>query len=311
MIGSKLQQAFLTTSLGLKKEVDLFRAFISAFNALGTDALAKEYHGNRYQVTFSNGRGAGRTFPRCELCDVMIINYPVGDPSAARITFNQAKVTDTALRCHQVFSKMAPYSFRANLEQWDLLSNRPYISSASRFFYPPSNLLSDALLPSVGTFGVFYPVGTSFDFAYLVADGLAARNNNASRSGTLLWETPLLQLRVVGTHGEITGACCLRQFGDALEQNLIGTPISTLISGSSGHGAAQMRAWLHEVLLSLQREHPDSTLPEELLNGLQLGQDEGQDTTKKRPQSLSLPRAIVLTRSGGRDMEKETGLFHR
>lgn len=311
MIGPKLQNDFLIRSLGLKKEVDLFRAFISAFNALGTDALAKEYHGNRYQVTFNERRGAGRAVPRCELCDVMIINYPISDPGAARITFNQAKVTDNVLRCHQAFSTAAPYSFRANLEQWDLLSNRPYISSASRFFYPPSNLLSGALLSSVGTFGVFYPVGTSFDFAYLVADGLTPLHNNASPSGTLLWRAPLLQIRVVGTHDEMTGTCCLHQFGDALEQNLIGTPISTLLSGSSGQGAAQMRAWLREVLLSLQREHPDSSLPEELLNGLQLGQEEEQDTTGKRPQSLSLPRAIVLTRTRGRDMDKETGLFHR
>lgn len=311
MLGPKLQNAFLRTSSGMKKEVDLFRAFIRVFNLLGTDALAKEYHGNRYQVTFNERRGAGRAIPRCELCDVMIINYPIGDPGAARITFNQAKVTDNVLRCHQAFSTAAPYSFRANLEQWDLLSNRPYISSASRFFYPPSNLLSGALLSSVGTFGVFYPVGTSFDFAYLVADGLTPLHNNASPSGTLLWRAPLLQIRVVGAHDEMTGTCCLHQFGDALEQNLIGTPISTLLSGSSGQGAAQMRAWLREVLLSLQREHPDSTLPEELLNGLQLGQDEEQETTRKRPQSLSLPRAIVLTRSGGRDMDKETGLFHR
>ncbi|KIR18123.1 hypothetical protein PFLU4_15120 [Pseudomonas fluorescens] len=305
MIGLKLQKAFLKEARGKKREIELFRAFIRAFNALGTDALAKEYHGNRYQVTFNARRGAGRATPRCELCDVMIINYPADDPSAARITFNQAKVTGNALGCHRVFSAAAPYSFRANLEQWDLLSYRPNISSASKEFYPPSNLLSGAFLPSVGTFGVFHPVGTSFDFAYLVADGLTPLHNNVSPSGTLQWKTPLRQVRVVSKHAEMTGTCCLLQFGLALEQNLIGTPISTFIY-STGHQSAHMRDWLTEVLLSLQQEHPDSTLPEELLNGLQLGREAEEQLPQKRPKSLSLPRAVILTRSGGSDSsEKE------
>lgn len=300
MIGLKLQKAFLKEAKGSRGEIKLFQAFIRAFNALGVDALAKEYHGNRYQVTFNESRGAGRATPRCELCDVMIINYPIGNPSAARVTFNQAKVTDNALGCHRTFSAAAPYSFRANLEQWDLLSNRPNISSASRSFHPPLNLLSGALLPSVGTFGVFYPVGGSFDFAYLVADGLTALHNNASPSGTLLWGTPLRKLRTVGGHVEATGTCCLQQFGRALERNLIGTPISTLVYGAAANGA-QMRAWLTEVLLSLQHEHPDSPLPEELMNGFELRQEPEEQENQKRTHSLSLPRAVILIRSGSRD----------
>ncbi|WP_431480823.1 hypothetical protein [Pseudomonas thivervalensis] len=298
MIGLKLQKAFLKESRGKTGEIKLFRAFIRAFNALGPDALAKEYHGNRYQVTFNESRGAGRATPRCELCDVMIINYPAGNPSAARITFNQAKVTDNALGCSRIVTAAAPYSFRANLEQWDLLSNRPDISSASRAFHPPSNLLSSALLRSVGTFGVFYPVGTSFNFAYLVADGLAPLNNNARPSGTLLWSTPLGIVRAVKGHDEITATCCLELFGDALELNLIGTPISTLVYGASGNGTAQMRVWLTEILLTLQREHPDSSLPKELLDGFELRRDtEEQSNTNKRSESPLLPRAVILVRS--------------
>jgi hypothetical protein len=93
MTGKELQRAFRRESLGAHGEIQLFRAFIRAFNAMGPDALAKEYHGSRYQVTFKEGRGVGRPTPRCELCDVMIIHYPADNPSAARITFNQAKVT--------------------------------------------------------------------------------------------------------------------------------------------------------------------------------------------------------------------------
>ncbi|MBD9463909.1 hypothetical protein [Pseudomonas sp. Pdm06] len=298
MSGLKLQKAFHKESRGKTGEIKLFRAFIRAFNSLGPDVLAKEYHGNRHQVTFNESRGAGRATPRCELCDVMIINYPVGNPSAARITFNQAKVADNTLGCTRIITAATPYSFRANLEQWDLLSNRPDISSASRAFHPPSNLLSGALLPSIGTFGVFYPVGTSFDFAYLVADGLAPLNNNLSPSGTLLWSTPLGIVRAVKGHDEITGTCCLEQFGDALGLNLIGTPISTLMYGASGNVAAQMRIWLTEVLFILQREHPESLLPKELLDGLELRREaEEQRNTKKPKKTPALPRAVILIRS--------------
>jgi hypothetical protein len=298
MIGIKLQKAFLKEAKGSKGEIKLFQAFIRAFNALGTDALAKEYHGNRYQVTFNASRRVGRLTPRCELCDVMIINYPAGYPSAARITFNQAKVTDNALACHKIFSAAAPYRFRANLEQWDLLANRPSISSASKYFYPPSTLLSHANLPSVGTFGVFYPVGTSFDFAYFVADGLTPLHNHASSAGTLQWKTPLQQVRIINKQTEMTGTGCLHQFGDALDHNLIGTPISTLMFGSSGNDTAQMRAWLAKVLMSLQREHPESSLPEELINAFDLRNEPERPENQRSKNTLSLPRAVILVRSG-------------
>lgn len=80
MTGSILQNAFRIESLNARGEIALLRAFIRTFDYLGSNALAHEYHGNRYQVTFAAMRGAGRQNPRCELCDVMIIHYPAGNP---------------------------------------------------------------------------------------------------------------------------------------------------------------------------------------------------------------------------------------
>ncbi|OPG80248.1 hypothetical protein B1218_05990 [Pseudomonas ogarae] len=293
MIGSALRNAFRTESLGARGEIALFRAFIRAFNALGPNALAQEYHGNRYQVRFSATRGVGRSVPRCELCDLMIIHYPAGNPSGARVTFNQAKVTTNSLVCHTTAS--VPYNFRANLEQWDLLSNRPSISATTAKVHLPYDLLSSALLPSVGTFGVFYPQGSGFDFAYFVADGLRPLKNSAKRSGTLQWGTPLRQVRKVGHYDEATTTCCMYGFGRALELGLIGTPLQQTLYGSSG--ATEMRYWLASVLSSLRKMHPDSELPNELLEGLELAR-EADELKSSWKGDTSTPRAVVLVRTG-------------
>lgn len=299
MTGLKLKRAFLKESKGKSGEIALFQAFIRAFNALGPDALAKEYHGNRYQVTFNAARGAGRPTPRCELCDVMIIHYPADNASAARITFNQAKVSTNTLGCGRSATAVGPDSFRANLEQWDLLSNRPSINPATRTFHPPIDLLSGAILPSVGTFGVFYPSHTGFDFAYFVAAGLTPLTNSHNRTGTLQWGAPLNVIRHIAGHEEVTGTCCLLTFGDALEQSQIGTPISPLLYGAAG--STQMRAWLTKVLLSLRREHPDSQLPDELLNGLELRSVAEEQNSILHAGEPSPPRAIILVKTKGRN----------
>lgn len=294
MIGAKLQAEFQKKSKGARGEVALFRAFISAFDSLGNGALAKEYHGNSYQVTFMEGRGAGRPVPRCELCDVMIVSYPKGKPWAARVTFNQAKVAKSAFSCTWSLTH-SPYRFRANLEQWDLLSNRPSINPATATFSPPSGLLKDALLPSVGSFGVFYPSACGFEFAYFVADALTPLNNSNSRSGTLQWVTPKLSLRKVGSHDEMLSTCCLQSFGDAIQGGYIGTPLIQLVSGAPSN--QQNRAWIEKILVSLRSEHPESSLPSELLEGLELRAELEDESHTLVSGGYSPPRAVVLIRT--------------
>ncbi len=295
MIGTKLQTAFRKNSKGARGEIALFRAFIRAFGALGGEALAKEYHGSRYQVTFDEGRGAGRAVPRCELCDVMIVSYPKGDPWAARVTFNQAKVASSAFDCSWSPSSHAPYRFRANLEQWDLLSNRPAISPATATFSPPSGLLKDALLPSVGSFGVFYPSAGGFEFAYFVANALTPLKNSHGRSGTLKWNSPISKIRKVGSHDEVLGTCCLKYFGKSIEKGYIGTPLTLLLNGTSG--GEKNRAWVTQVLVSLRNEFPESTLPSELLEGLELLVRDGDEHGSLVSGGYSTPRAVVLIRT--------------
>jgi hypothetical protein len=305
--GLNLQSAFRSQSVGLRGEIALFQAFIRAFNSLGPGALAKEYHGNRYQVKFEQARGAGRSNPRCELCDVLIIQYPANNPSAARLTFNQAKVTSNPLGCHDIATSTATYRFRANLEQWDLLSNRPLLSAATSAFRPPPNLLSGAILPSVGSYGVFYPVGNAFDFAYFVADGLQPINNSSRRSGTLSLMNPLIQYRNFAGYMEVNGTCCLEMFGRELARGVVGTPIKELLNLPDGSG--EIRSWLASLLLSLRQEYSDSQLPQELLQGLELQNLADTDGKSVNSEGKSPIRAVVLVRTP--DNERNTASNNR
>ncbi|MEC7643129.1 MAG: hypothetical protein VX870_06475 [Pseudomonadota bacterium] len=293
-LGADLKREFSALAKGKRKEIDLFRAFINAFNSLGATSISKEYHGNSYQVTFNQSRGAGRPQPRCELCDVVIIQYPKGNAQSARITFNQAKVTDK-----RHFStpprKTAPYSFRANLEQWDLLAHRPIISSAVKKFKPAPNLLSDALLPSVGSFGVFYPTTTNFDFAYFVAKELLPVNNNKSASGTLYMSCPMHSTHRISGYPETTGCSCFIEFGKALEEGLIGSPIQPMLNNNT---QKQVRSWLSDLLSDLHASNPASAIPKELASGLELNIDESiaqKASTAKRPSI----RAVIAIKTEG------------
>ena len=262
-LGTDLQCKFQILSTGKKGEVSLFRALIEAFNSLGPNTLAREFHGQRHQVTFQQCRGAGRDRPRCEICDLLIIQYPDKKPENARLTFNQAKVT-----LNPILGGKNSGKFSANLEQWDLLANRPIISPATTTFNPPDHLLSGALLPSVGSFGVFYPKNGSYDFAYFIAELLHPVKNNASRSGTLKWIHRINKCRNIKGYPEMVGASCLKTFGFALQQGVVGTPVKHYLNQSSG--AKKFVGWLEKILIDLREISPNSNIPVELIEAFKL-----------------------------------------
>jgi hypothetical protein len=303
--GPELYHHFLNFSNGQRREIGLFRALIDSFSAFNENALAREYHGAKYQVIFQENRGAGRSHPRCELCDFLLIYYPFGNPAAARLTWNQAKVTNKSFCRGTTRTRMAPrgffpvchfqsnssLSFKANLEQWDLLSNRPLIRGATANFNPPSNLLEAAVLPSAGSFGVFYPVNGHFDLFFFVAETLVPLNNNPGRSGTIHPSVPIHLIREIQNYDEITSTCCLKLFGEALDRNLIGTPLSELLVQQADR--EEIRNWLSNILITLRGEYPDSELPNELLRAFDLPLDTDFDSSA----STSPARATVLFRT--------------
>jgi hypothetical protein len=234
-------------------ELALFRGLMTAMAALPNCSVA-EFHGTKHQVTFAQLRGAGRANPRCEISDLLILSFRSRQSVSLRATWLQAKVAHglgPLPLCNGTLSNRLV--FRANLEQWDLLGNRPVISGVFKTFQPPGDLLRSAPLPSVGTFGVFYPIRpVGWDMAYFVADRLAPRNNLQFRNGSLVFDRgDFLQQRTFGAYAEVQGTCCLKMFGDGLDRSLIGTPLAPVLN-AAGAAPTATRRWFSGLLITLQ-----------------------------------------------------------
>src|SRR5690606_12512824 len=195
----------------------------------------EEYHGTAYQVEFAGNGSYARTNARCELSDLMIVSFS-SITQSARLTYLQAKSERATLpsACGRQFS--------ANLEQWFLLEQRPTIAGVSKFS-PPSDLLSSAVLPSVGSFAFFYkdPMG-DFQTYYAAASYMAPPKAYSQRYGKLQAIGPC-QLISSGVHTECLAACDNRSFAASLFRLEIGTPIDCSV-----HQAASTRSWLSTIL---------------------------------------------------------------
>lgn len=298
-LGSEIQQTFAQTTRYLKGEINLFRALCSTFNTLRNGILAEEYHGARSHVCFKAMRGAGRSPVRCELADLLLITYRINQATSIRLTWLQAKVTTASLHFGTLGkASKTGGSFSANLEQWDLLANRPTIWQATNAFVPPPDLLSSSILPSVGSFGVFYPSRGGFDMAYFVANMLSPLCNNASANGKLCFQSGSYNvIRKQSGYDEITSCCCLFGFGDAVEREFVGTPVASLLSSGSPMEMATRRDWMRSLLLGLVAQQPQSMLPENLLELLGLS----GETFHAVPCSQPPARAVVILRYGDTD----------
>lgn len=136
-----------------KNEVKLFGDLIKCLNRRG--AIAKQAH--QHYVKFEDPK-VGRNIRR-EIADILIIF--VGK-EYIRYTLLQNKKSKTSINpnTNAIYVKSIDYY------QWYLLAKKPIISSNKY----PSNILSNAILGSAGTYGDFYNDGTSYDMRFFVAD---------------------------------------------------------------------------------------------------------------------------------------------
>lgn len=153
-------------------EVQQFRALMRSFSSLSLPFKIEEFHGMKYQVVF-NGQGSwGRPSARCEISDLLVISYRKSPQFQARATLLQAKKSNEKhpSLCGG-FPNSIPYTdFKANLEQWDLLSRRPNVLPYPPFDCHPE-ILSGAILPSIGSLGVFHRISAKdYGFFYMTAD---------------------------------------------------------------------------------------------------------------------------------------------
>lgn len=252
--GINLAWNFSRTSQGVAtknpSEVAKFDELISCFNissGLQSRVVSSSYHGTVSQVEFPQNLPLTRPSPRCELADVLFISF---DNKQLRITFLQAKSV--------VRSNPFPV-WLANVEQYALLAHRPRINSWLGSVTLNDDILSGALLPSVGSFGVFYgDIGSCVDFAYVSADLLSSpKVNTTSRYITGAFNHAIVApyTRVTHSHRECTYCDNLVEFGAALFNLTIGTPIersvdSNPIAGSSRNARSAIAKWLKREIKS-------------------------------------------------------------
>lgn len=258
---SSFDASFRSLTHGLThNEIPLFRAIRSALTGLSGQFQIEEYHGTSHQVRFSGNGSYARTLARCELSDLMIITYSLTSRHV-RLTYLQAKSEKAT--AHTVCGR----TFSANLEQWFLLSTRPSIVGAGAFG-PPSDLLSNALLSSVGSFAFFYKnAAGDFQTYYATANHLQPAWTYSQRYGKVQAVGPCMVVPN-GGHPECLAACGNASFAKSLYRLEIGTPVHSAIRQSQS-----TRNWLAANLRfqiqSAREEDRSSRLAQELIGLLQ------------------------------------------
>lgn len=269
-----LQSAWSTESRKAKfSEVQQFRALMKSFASLGGPFKVEEFHGMKHQIVF-NGKGSwGRPSARCEISDLLIVAYRSKPYFQARATLLQAKKSNEkhSNLCDDWPNSIPVTNFKANLEQWDLLSRRPNVLPYPPFDCHPE-ILSGAILPSVGSIGVFHKrSGKVYDFFYMSAD-LSAPLSSPTRKFAKLKTLPGTRLRHMHGYDECTFACCMPTFASSLYDLEIGTPIepNNTVNEKDARYRNNFRGWLRTVLFShLEMTNNDSALARELLEYLE------------------------------------------
>lgn len=237
-------------------EVPLFRQMHKSLVGLSGNFDIEEYHGTAHQVEFAGNGSFARTNARCELSDLMIVTFSSVTKSA-RLTYLQAKSD------RSILASVCGHQFSANLEQWYLLEKRPSITGVGKF-NPPADLLSNALLPSIGSFAFFFkdPAG-NFQTYYAAANYLTPPKVYSQRYGKLQAIGPC-HVQTTATHPECLAACGNHSFAHSLFRLEIGTPIDSSISQAAGTRnwlAANLRA---SIRVAQQGDTP-SDIAQELL----------------------------------------------
>lgn len=258
-------------------EIQQFRALMRSFHSLNDSFKIEEFHGMKHQVIF-NGKGSwGRPSARCEISDLLIISYKKIPTFQARVTLLQAKKSnDKHLNSCDGFPNSIPYTdFKANLEQWDLLARRPHVIPHPPFICHPE-ILSGAILPSIGSLGVFHRLsGKNYGFFYMSADAAEPLSSPKRKYAKLKTKT-FKTSRSINGYVECTYACCMFIFAKALYELEIGTPIEpqNTLNDKDGSYRNTFRGWLRTVLYShLEMTNNNSFLAEDLIRQLESDYD--------------------------------------
>ncbi len=282
--GRRFDSAFVSATRNYSpREIPLFRALSATLTGLGSHFAVEEYHGSSRQVRFSGNGTHARRSARCELSDLLIVVFSPAT-KVARLTYLQAKSE------RRIARNLCAHPLSANLEQWFLLASRPLIAGVGAFC-PPNDLLSGALLPSVGTFAFFYRRGSTFQTFYASASHLSPAAGSTGRYGKVIAQGKC-QVTTVNGHEECLAACGNASFAANLYDMRIGTPVSPSLPATSG-----VCTWLGHVLRSLISDAEAKDRPTDVARQLANALGEARDATQGSRTIGFGARSLIVVKS--------------
>lgn len=244
----ELNRAIAGKTIG---EIILFREMANLFNTnISKCTYVDEVHGKRGMIEFSSNYLLANK--KVEISDLLLLTFD-RHTTQLRVCFLQAKYR------HGKINKF--FNFNANIFQWELLLNRPTITS-TRF---PNNILNFRNdYDSITAYGIFYhDITSSIDFLYTIpghinpsrriiiptAKGIRAYRfnqkctmpNSSCTSGIL--------------PNEIISTCSVDTFEKQVLKCKIGAPITLSIT-----------PYIISLLNSMRSSAHDSSIIDELLN---------------------------------------------
>ena len=225
-IKSYLQKAALTKK-GNLSELNLFRQMMYAFkNYYMATTIISETHQNYVNFNAIDPLHANMFINKNkEISDLHIITYSPRK-KIARETFLQAKVA----RRKEGLQPNGDFTFHGDWFQYDLLSRRPYVTlpPAKKRPYHRSlcgTFLKNAVLPSIGSYGVFYKQNGITDFAYQPANEIICNSTNNSCISDFQMNTCLPTYANPKGIPDLQYARDVDLFEYAVTHNLCGSPI--------------------------------------------------------------------------------------
>lgn len=178
------------------------------------------------------------------------------------MTFLQAKFERKEVKAPK------KHKYSLNLKQLFLLGKRPTIKGCGKF-NPPPDLLSSALLETVGTFLFFYNIPgckTLKPEVFFCSAGRLAWPMNPAKTHRCKTNYKM-QKRASGKPAECLMAENMSKFARNLYQLKIGTPLSLCSTDKS-------TKWLASVLKKMTTANPEKILSKELLDLISNGRSD-------------------------------------
>lgn len=222
--GKELAKEFKILTKGNKcGEVELFTKLEDSIINLSTKypMLVEIIHGSKSIVKFNyeaNYINKIQTpiVKECELGDMLFITFSK-NKKIFRLMYMQNKIGKDWDR------------FYLDLIQLDLLNNKPSIISTKlpKCVFENNNILKNALLPSVTSYGVFYKDSDAYEMSYLLASKVAPQKliGRTQRRMAKYVSNEVGLVKIVKGYEESQGEETLENFGNSLYNMQIGTPI--------------------------------------------------------------------------------------